>query len=382
MSEIEDEILGIETADEEDLLEQDEVEEMDEDFSGQTETSEDGGSDLFEHMRITVDGGQDTVRIDTFLTSRISSISRNRIQNAAKAGNILVNDKPVKQNYKVKPNDVISIVFSYPPREADIKPQDIPLDIVYEDDDVIIINKQAGLVVHPAHGNFEGTLLHGLAYHFEQTHQNIENRIGYLVHRIDKDTTGLMIVAKNETAQAKLAKQFFDHTIHRRYNALVWGDFDDDEGTIVGNIGRSNANRRRMAVYPFGEQGKEAITHWKILERFGYVTLNEYRLETGRTHQIRVHSQFIGHPLFNDALYGGDIILKGTTFSKYKQFIDNCFKLLPRHALHAKELGFVHPTTGKEMMFVSELPDDMQQVLEKWRTYMKARNLVEEEEEE
>jgi 23S rRNA pseudouridine1911/1915/1917 synthase len=379
MSEIEDEILGIETADEEDLLEQDEVEEMDEDFSGQTETSEDGGSDLFEHMRITVDGGQDTVRIDTFLTSRISSISRNRIQNAAKAGNILVNDKPVKQNYKVKPNDVISIVFSYPPREADIKPQDIPLDIVYEDDDVIIINKQAGLVVHPAHGNFEGTLLHGLAYHFEQTHQNIENRIGYLVHRIDKDTTGLMIVAKNETAQAKLAKQFFDHTIHRRYNALVWGDFDDDEGTIVGNIGRSNANRRRMAVYPFGEQGKEAITHWKVLERFGYVTLNEYRLETGRTHQIRVHSQFIGHPLFNDALYGGDIILKGTTFSKYKQFIDNCFKILPRHALHAKELGFVHPTTGKEMMFVSELPDDMQQVLEKWRTYMKARNLVEEE---
>jgi 23S rRNA pseudouridine1911/1915/1917 synthase len=379
MSEIEDEILGIETADEEDLLEQDEVEEMDEDFSGQTETAEDGGSDLFEHMRITVDGGQDTVRIDTFLTSRISSISRNRIQNAAKAGNILVNEKPVKQNYKVKPNDVISIVFSYPPREADIKPQEIPLDIVYEDDDVIIINKQAGLVVHPAHGNFEGTLLHGLAYHFEQTHQNIENRIGYLVHRIDKDTTGLMIVAKNETAQAKLAKQFFEHTIHRRYNALVWGDFDDDEGTIVGNIGRSNANRRRMAVYPFGEQGKEAITHWKVLERFGYVTLNEYRLETGRTHQIRVHSQFIGHPLFNDALYGGDIILKGTTFSKYKQFIDNCFKLLPRHALHAKELGFVHPTTGKEMMFVSDLPDDMQQVLEKWRTYMKARNLVEEE---
>ncbi len=345
----------------------------------ENEAVEEESGELFEHMRITVDGGQEMVRIDTFLTSRISSISRNRIQNAAKAGNIIVNDAPVKPNYKVKPNDVISIVFSYPPRESDIKPQYIPLDIVYEDDDVIVINKQAGLVVHPAHGNFEGTLLHGLAYYFEQTHQNIENRIGYLVHRIDKDTTGLMVVTKNETAQAILARQFFDHSIHRRYNALVWGDFDEDEGTIVGNIGRSTSNRRRMAVYPFGEQGKEAITHWKVLERFGYVTLNEYRLETGRTHQIRVHSQFIGHPLFNDALYGGDIILKGTTFSKYKQFIDNCFKIIPRHALHAKELGFIHPTTGKEMMFVSELPDDMKQVLEKWRTYMKARNLMEEE---
>ena len=339
-------------------------------------TAEDG--QLFEHMRITVDGGQESVRIDTFLTSRISSISRNRIQNAAKAGNILVNDKPVKSNYKVKPNDVISIVFNYPPRETDIKPEAIPLNIVYEDDDVIVINKQAGLVVHPAHGNFTGTLLHALAYHFEQTNQNIENHIGYLVHRIDKDTTGLMVVTKNETAQAVLAKQFFDHTIHRRYNALVWGDFDEDEGTIVGNIGRSNANRRRMAVYPFGEQGKEATTHWRVLERFGYVTLNEYRLETGRTHQIRAHSQFIGHPLFNDALYGGDVILKGTTFSKYKQFIDNCFKIMPRHALHAKELGFVHPTTGQEMMFTSELPEDMTQVLEKWRVYLKARNLLEE----
>ena len=348
----------------------DELLEMDDDFveSSDAEVSEENG-ELFEHMRITVDGGQDTVRIDTFLTSRISSISRNRIQNAAKAGNILVNDKVVKSNYKVKPNDVISIVFSYPPRDTDIKPEPIPLNIVYEDDDLIVINKQAGLVVHPAHGNFTGTLLHGLAYHFEQTHQNVENRIGYLVHRIDKDTTGLMIVAKNETAQAILAKQFFNHTIHRRYYALVWGDFDEDEG---------QSNRRRMTVYPFGEQGKEAITHWKVLERFGYVTLNEYRLETGRTHQIRAHSQFIGHPLFNDALYGGDVILKGTTFSKYKQFIDNCFKIMPRHALHAKELGFVHPTTGNQMMFTSDLPDDMKQVLEKWRVYLKARNLLEE----
>ena len=336
------------------------------------------GNELFEHVRMVVDSGQELERIDTYLTNHIRNVSRNRVQNAAKAGNILVNDKPVKQNYKVKPNDVISIVFTYSPRDTDIQPEPIPLNIVYEDEDIIVINKQAGLVVHPGHGNYEGTLLHGLAYHFAETHQNIENRFGYLVHRIDKNTTGLMVVTKNETAQAVLARQFFDHTIHRRYNALVWGDFDEDEGTIVGNIGRSNNNRLRMAVYPLGENGKEAVTHWKVLERFGYVTLNEYRLETGRTHQIRVHSQYIGHPLFNDAIYGGDIILKGTTFTKYKQFIDNCFKILPRHALHAKELGFVHPTTGKEMMFTSELPDDMQQVLEKWRTYMKARNLMEE----
>lgn len=342
-----------------------------------SETTEEDGK-LFEHMRLTVDGGQEQVRIDSFLTSRISGISRNRVQNAAKAGNILVNEKVVKANYKIKPGDVISIVFAYPPRDTDIKPEPIPLNIVYEDNDVIVINKQAGLVVHPAHGNFDGTLLHGLAYHFEQTHQPVENRFGYLVHRIDKDTTGLMVVTKNETAQATLARQFFDHSIHRRYHALVWGDFNESEGTIIGNIGRSTNDRRKMTVYPNGEYGKEAITHWRVLERFGYVTLNEYRLETGRTHQIRVHSQYIGHPLFNDAMYGGDVILKGTTFSKYKQFIDNCFKIMPRHALHAKELGFVHPTTGKQMMFTSELPDDMTQVLEKWRVYLKARNLLEE----
>ena len=344
----------------------------------ENETAEEEGGELYEHIRIVVDKGQALERIDTFLTNHIQNISRNRVQNAAKAGNILVNEKAVKQNYKVKPNDVISIVFSYPPRETDIKPQQIPLEIVYEDDDVIVINKQAGLVVHPGHGNFDGTLLNGLAYHFEQTRQNVENKFGYLVHRIDKDTTGLLLVAKNETAQAILARQFFEHSIHRRYNALVWGDFDEDDGTIEGNIGRSANDRRKMAVYPNGDYGKEAITHWHVLERFGYVTLNEYRLETGRTHQIRVHSQYIGHPLFNDATYGGDMILKGTTFSKYKQFIDNCFKITPRHALHAKELGFVHPTTGKTMMFVSELPNDMKAVLEKWRNYMKTRNLMEE----
>lgn len=334
--------------------------------------NEEESTELYEHIRITVDKGQAPERIDTFLTNHIQNISRNRIQNAAKAGNILVNDKAVKQNYKVKPCDVISIVFSYPPREVTITPQEIPLNIVYEDNDVIVINKQAGLVVHPGHGNFEGTLLHGLAYHFQQTHQAVENGFGYLVHRIDKDTTGLMIIAKNETAQAILAHQFFEHSIHRRYNALVWGDFKEDDGTIVGNIGRSNNDRRKMAVYPDGSHGKDAITHWHVLERFGYVTLNEYRLETGRTHQIRAHSQFIGHPLFNDAMYGGDVILKGTTFSKYKQFIDNCFKIMPRHALHAKELGFVHPTTKKPMMFTSELPDDMTSVLQKWRTYTAA----------
>ena len=344
----------------------------------ENETVEEEGGELYEHIRIVVDKGQALERIDTFLTNHIQNISRNRVQNAAKAGNILVNEKAVKQNYKVKPNDVISIVFSYPPRETDIKPQQIPLEIVYEDDDVIVINKQAGLVVHPGHGNFDGTLLNGLAYHFEQTNQNVENKFGYLVHRIDKDTTGLLLVAKNETAQAILARQFFEHSIHRRYNALVWGDFDEDDGTIEGNIGRSANDRRKMAVYPNGDYGKDAITHWHVLERFGYVTLNEYRLETGRTHQIRVHSQYIGHPLFNDATYGGDMILKGTTFSKYKQFIDNCFKIIPRHSLHAKELGFVHPTTGKTMMFVSELPNDMKAVLEKWRNYMKTRNLMEE----
>ena len=352
---------------------------MSQDFDDTLENdlAEEEGNELFEHIRIVVDKGQQMERIDTFLTNHIQNISRNRVQNAAKAGNILVNEKAVKQNYKVKPNDVISIVFSYPPRDTDIKPQQIPLNIVYEDDDVIVVNKQAGLVVHPGHGNFDGTLLNGLAYHFEQTHQNVENKFGYLVHRIDKDTTGLMIVGKNETAQAILAHQFFEHSIHRRYYALVWGDFAEDEGIIEGNIGRSANDRRKMAVYPEGNQGKDAITHWKVLERFGYVTLNEYRLETGRTHQIRVHSQYIGHPLFNDAMYGGDMILKGTTFSKYKQFIDNCFKIIPRHSLHAKELGFVHPTTGKPMMFTSELPDDMVQVLEKWRNYMKSRNLVE-----
>ncbi|MDR0969617.1 MAG: RluA family pseudouridine synthase [Lentimicrobiaceae bacterium] len=330
-------------------------------------------SELYEHFRFVADKGQDLLRIDKFLMNRIENASRNRIQQTAKAGNIFVNNTAVKQNYRVKPNDVISVVFSYPPREIEIIPQEIPLCVVYEDDDLLVINKQSNLVVHPGHGNFDGTLLNALAFYFEKTGADIENKFGYLVHRIDKDTTGLMMIAKNETAQTILARQFFEHTIVRRYQALVWGDFKDDEGTIYGHIGRSVRDRRMMDVYPEGEQGKEAITHYKVLERFGYVSLVECRLETGRTHQIRAHMRYIAHSLFNDPWYGGDAILKGTTFSKYKQFVENCFKICPRHALHAKELGFVHPTSGEKMYFNSELPGDMHTLVDKWRGYTQSR---------
>ena len=346
---------------------------MSEDFVGILGDSREESTELFEHFRIVADRGQTLVRVDKFLQNRLENVSRNRVQNAAKAGSILVNDKPVKSNYKVKPNDIVTVVLAYPPREIVITPENIPLDVVYEDDDVIVVNKQAGLVVHPGHGNFDCTLLNALAYHFKENGSKVENGFGYLVHRIDKDTTGLMIVAKNETAQTNLAAQFFEHSITRRYQALVWGDFVEDEGTIEGNIGRSLRDRVAMAVYPDGDQGKTAVTHYKVLERFNYVSLVECRLETGRTHQIRVHMQYIGHPLFNDVLYGGDRILKGTTFSKYRQFIDNCFSEIPRHCLHAKVLGFVHPTTGKELFFDSELPSDMKAVIEKWRNYLKTR---------
>ncbi|MBE6336009.1 MAG: RluA family pseudouridine synthase [Lentimicrobiaceae bacterium] len=339
----------------------------------QTEELSEESTELYEHFRIIADKGQTITRVDKFLQNRIENVSRNRIQQAAKAGSIFVNDKVVKQNYKVKPNDVVSVVLSYPPREVEIIPEDIPINIVYEDDDIVIVNKQAGLVVHPGHGNFNGTLLNALAYHFKETRQNVENGFGYLVHRIDKDTTGLMIVAKNETAQTILAKQFFEHSITRRYQALVWGDFNEDEGTIEGHIGRSLKDRIAMAVFPDASHGKSAVTHYKVLEHFNYVTLVECRLETGRTHQIRVHFQHIGHPLFNDYLYGGDAILKGTTFTKYRQFIENCFREIPRHCLHAKILGFVHPTTGETMYFDSELPSDMVSVLDKWRNYIKTR---------
>lgn len=343
---------------------------MSEDFVGVLGDNNEESTELFEHFRIVADKGQSLTRVDKFLQNHLENVSRNRVQNAAKAGSIMVNDKAVKQNYRVKPFDVVTVVLAYPPREVVISPEDIPLDVVYEDDDIIVVNKQAGLVVHPGHGNFSGTLLNALAYHFRENGAKVDNGFGYLVHRIDKDTTGLMVVAKNETAQTGLAAQFFVHSTTRRYHALVWGDFTDDEGVIEGNIGRSLKDRVAMAVYPDGSQGKSAVTHYKVIERFNYVTLIECRLETGRTHQIRAHMQHVGHPLFNDGLYGGDIILKGTTFSKYRQFVSNCFEEIPRHCLHAKVLGFVHPSTGKELHFDSQLPTDMTSVIERWRRYI------------
>jgi len=335
----------------------------------------DESNELYEHYRLVADPGQELLRIDKFLFHRIANTSRNKIQQAAKAGNVLVNDQAVKPNYKVKPGDVVSVVLAWPPREVEIIPQNIPLNIVYEDDEVMIINKSAGLVVHPGHANWDGTLLNGLAYYFKNNGIEVENGYGYLVHRIDKDTSGLLLVAKTEDAQTKLAKQFFDHTVNRSYEALIWGDMDTDKGTITGHIGRSQKDRRVMTVYPDGEYGKEAISHYRVLQRFGYVTLVECKLETGRTHQIRAHFRYIGHPLFNDSLYGGDQILKGTTFTKYKQFIQNCFKILPRQALHARTIGFVHPATKKHLLFESQLADDIKLVIEKWKIYTANREM-------
>ena len=327
-------------------------------------------SELYEHFRIEVDPGQALTRIDKFLFNRIQNASRNKIQAAAKLGNVLVNNTAVKPNYKVRPGDVISIVMTHPPRDVEILPEDIPLQIHYEDKDVIIVNKQAGLVVHPGHGNFTGTLLHGLANHFKQSGQSdVENGFGYLVHRIDKDTSGLLLVAKSEDAQTRLAKQFFEHTIERTYEALVWGEPQEPSGTIKGSIARNPHDRTQMTVFPDNEKGKEAITHYNTLKMFSYVSLLECKLETGRTHQIRAHMKYIGHPLFNDQKYGGHQILKGTTFTKYKQFVQNCFKILPRQALHAKSIGFVHPKTGKKLTFTSDLPNDMKEVLAKWEQY-------------
>lgn len=326
--------------------------------------------DLYEHHRLVMSKGQQLLRIDKFLMTRIENATRTKIQQAAEAGNILVNDKPVKSNYKVKPFDVISIVMAHPPRVTEIQPENIPLDVVYEDDQLVVINKQAGLVVHPGFGNYSGTLVNALMFHFQDLPMFNENttRPG-LVHRLDKDTTGIMVVAKNEIALAKLAKQFFDRTTQRSYIALVWGDFAEDTGRIQGFIGRNIRDRKQMDVFDSEELGKYAVTHYKVLERFGYVTLVECKLETGRTHQIRVHFKHIGHPLFCDELYGGKKILKGTTFSKYKQFIENNFDLLNRQALHAKSLGFVHPVSGESLFFDSNLADDLLKVLEKWRTY-------------
>lgn len=326
--------------------------------------------ELYENHRFTVDRGQETMRMDKYLQMRIEGVSRTKIQAAAKADCILVNGKPTKSSYKIKPLDVISVLLPTPPREIEIIPQQIDFKVVYEDDDLLVVDKQAGLVVHPGFGNFDGTLLNALAWYYQDKRGKDGNPITpYLVHRIDKDTSGLLLIAKTEEAQAHLAKQFFDHTIERKYNALVWGDFQEDDGTIVGNLARSAKDRRIMAVYDDPEVGKHAVTHWHVLERFGYVTLVECVLETGRTHQIRAHMKHIGHPLFNDAAYGGDQILKGTTFSKYKQFVDNCFTLLPRQALHALVLGFEHPSTHKQMHFESPFPDDMHAVIGKWRNY-------------
>lgn len=327
--------------------------------------------ELFEHFRFDVPKGQLLLRIDKFLMNLIPNATRNKIQNAASAGDIYVNDVPVKSNYKVKPLDVVRILLSHPPFENRVDPENIPLDIVYEDDALLLINKPAGLVVHPGHGNYTGTLVNALAYHFENLPMNSSERPG-LVHRIDKDTTGLLVIAKTEAAMTHLAKQFEAKTSEREYIALVWGNVKEDEGTIEGNIARHLKDRMQMAVFADPEIGKPAITHYKVLERFGYVTLVSCILETGRTHQIRVHMKHIGHPLFNDARYGGDLILKGTTFTKYKQFVDNCFKILPRQALHAKTLGFTHPTTGEMMRFDTELPQDMKDAIEKWRGYSKS----------
>lgn len=339
--------------------------------------------ELFEHYSVTVDKGQAMLRIDKFLTNRMEGISRNRIQTAADAGNILVNGSAVKSSYKVKPSDRIQIVMPYPLRELEIIPENIPLDIPYEDDDLIIVNKPAGMVVHPGHGNYSGTLVNALTYHLKDLplFQSGDMRAG-LVHRIDKNTSGILVVAKNERAHARLARQFFDHTIDRVYHALVWGNMEQEEGTVTGHIGRSLRDRLKMAVFPDGENGKHAVTHYRVLERLGYVNLIECRLETGRTHQIRVHMEHIGHPLFNDERYGGDRILKGTTFSKYRQFVENCFRIMPRHGLHARSLGFVHPTTDQRVHFERDMPQDMASVVERWRNYVAGRTAGDEAESE
>lgn len=333
-------------------------------------------SSLYEHFRFTADKGQSLLRIDKFLTSRIEGISRNRIQSAAAADCILVNGIPVKSNYKVKPNDVVSIVMDRPKRQLEIIPEDIPLDIIYEDEDLMVINKPAGLVVHPGHGNYTGTLVNAIAFHLKDTphFDSSDPRLG-LVHRIDKNTSGLLVIAKNENAKTLLASQFFHKTTKREYIALVWGNIADDKARIEGNIGRSVKDRLQMTVFEDEQMGKPAITNYEVLERYGYVTLVKCKLETGRTHQIRVHMKYIGHTLFNDERYGGDMILKGTTFTKYKQFVQNCFNICNRQALHAKTLGFVHPRTKEELMFEAPLPDDMTNLIEKWKGYVSNRDL-------
>ena len=329
------------------------------------------GEELFEHFRLEVDPGQAPMRIDRYMSSHMEGTSRSRVQQALKEGYVRVGETVVKANHVVRPGEVIRFVMPYRRRGLEIIPQQIPLDIVYEDDDVLVINKSAGMVVHPGHGHYEGTLVNALSYHLgiSQDEDAEDERMGVLVHRIDKDTSGLLAVAKNEEAQLKLAKQFFDHSIDRRYVAIVWGDVKEDEGTIEGNIARDPSDRLRFKAYDDENVGKRAVTHYRVLERYGFVTLVECKLETGRTHQIRVHMSSIGHPIFNDERYGGNEIRKGTIYSKYRQFIANCFEICPRQALHAKTLGFEHPVSGKWLQFDSEIPQDMTNLLAKWRKY-------------
>ena len=331
--------------------------------------------ELYEHHAFKVDKGQQPLRIDKYLMNFIENATRNKIQSAAKDGSIFVNDVPVKSNYKVKPHDVITVKFEHPPHENLLIAEDIPIDVVYEDDDLLVVNKPAGMVVHPGHGNYSGTLINALIFHFENLPNNSSDRPG-LVHRIDKDTSGLLVVAKTEQAMAHLSNQFAKKTSEREYVALVWGNMDEDEGKVEGHIGRHPKNRLQNTVYEGDDidKGKPAVTHYKVIERLGYVTLVSCKLETGRTHQIRVHMKHIGHTLFNDERYGGERILKGTTFTKYKQFVDNCFKVLPRQALHARTLGFKHPRTGEFLKFESEIPEDISQCIEKWRHYSKHQN--------
>ena len=342
--------------------------------------TDDNERELYEHFRFVADKGQTLLRVDKFLVTRMENASRNRIQQAAEAGCILVNGKPVKSNYRVKPLDVVSIVMDRPRYECEIIAQDIPLNIVYEDADVLVVNKPAGLVVHPGHGNYSGTLVNALAWHFRDNpeYDVSDPRLG-LVHRIDKDTSGLLVIAKTPDAKTHLGQQFFNQTTKRKYVALVWGAMENDEGRIEGHIGRSTKDRLQMTVYPNGECGKSAVTHYRTIERLGYVSVVECVLETGRTHQIRVHMKHIGHTLFNDERYGGDQILRGTTFAKYRQFVQNCFDTCPRQALHAKTLGFVHPRTGEELFFDTEVPSDMTQLIERWRQYISSRDINEDE---
>ena len=349
------------------------VDELD-DTMDDVEPVVDNPAELYEHFRVVVDKGQSQVRVDKYLFERLVNSSRNRIQKAADAGLIMANGKPVKSSYKVKPCDVLTVMMDRPRYDNDIIPEDIPLDIVYEDNDLMVVNKPAGLVVHPGCGNYHGTLVNAIAWHLKDNPKYDPNdpQVG-LVHRIDKDTSGLLVVAKTPDAKTHLGLQFYNKTTKRKYNALVWGVVENNEGTIEGNIGRNPKDRMQMAVLSDPAQGKHAVTHYRVLERLGYVTLVECVLETGRTHQIRVHMKHIGHTLFNDERYGGNEILKGTHFSKYKQFVNNCFDICPRQALHAKTLGFVHPRTKEEMFFTSELPEDMTRLLERWRTYISNR---------